>query len=177
MPEKTETARRPFTDRARNQRHEELMRLAIEQAHLALASEDVPIGAVVIDPAGQVIGRGYNQREATGDPTAHAEVLAIREAAEHLGSWRLDGCTLVVTLEPCLMCAGSILLARIPLLIMGAWEEKTGAVGSVYDVLRDRKLNHWVEVYPGVLARECADLLKDFFRGHRATDGATVTDL
>lgn len=143
------------------------MRLAIEQAHKALATHDVPIGAVVIDATGAVIGRGYNQREAHRDPTAHAEVLAIREAAAHLGSWRLEGCTLVVTLEPCLMCAGSILLARIPRLVMGAWEEKTGAAGSVYDVLRDRKLNHWVEVYPGVLADECAGLLTDFFHQHR----------
>lgn len=156
-----------FSDRPRNLQHEALMRLALEQAQRALASEDVPIGAVVVDAGGQVIGRGYNRREADADPTAHAEVIAIREAAEHLGSWRLEGCTLVVTLEPCLMCAGAILLARIPQVVMGAWEEKTGAAGSVYDVLRDRKVNHWVEVYSGVLESECATLLTDFFRQQR----------
>lgn len=159
--------RLPFTDRPGNPRHEELMRLALDQARLALDEGDVPIGAIVVDARGRVIGRGYNRREADHDPTAHAEVLALREAASHLGSWRLDGCTLVVTLEPCLMCAGAMLLARLPYLVMGAWEEKTGAVGSVYDVLRDRKLNHWVEVHPGVLAEECASLLKDFFHSHR----------
>lgn len=153
--------------RPRNPQHEALMRQAIDQAKLALASDDVPIGAVVVDVTGQVIGRGYNRREADIDPTAHAEVIAIRQAAEHLGSWRLEGCTLVVTLEPCLMCAGAILLARLPTVVMGAWEEKTGAAGSVYDVLRDRKVNHWVEVYPGVLESECAELLTTFFRKHR----------
>ncbi|WP_423817183.1 tRNA adenosine(34) deaminase TadA [Rothia nasimurium] len=160
--------RSPLPMRPRNLNHESLMRQAIDQAKLALASEDVPIGAVVVDAAGQVIGRGYNRREADADPTAHAEVIAIRQAAEHLGSWRLEGCTLVVTLEPCLMCAGAILLARLPTVVMGAWEEKTGAAGSVYDVLRDRKVNHWVEVYPGVLEKECAELLTTFFRKHRS---------
>lgn len=153
--------------RPRNPQHEALMHQAIDQAKLALASDDVPIGAVVVDVTGQVIGRGYNRREADADPTAHAEVIAIRQAAEQLGSWRLEGCTLVVTLEPCLMCAGAILLARLPTVVMGAWEEKTGAAGSVYDVLRDRKVNHWVEVYPGVLESECAELLTTFFRKHR----------
>lgn len=160
--------RSPLPTRPRNLHHEALMRQAIDQAKLALASDDVPIGAVVVDAAGQVIGRGYNRREADADPTAHAEVIAIRQAAEHLGSWRLEGCTLVVTLEPCLMCAGAILLARLPTVVMGAWEEKTGAAGSVYDVLRDRKVNHWVEVYPGVLESECAGLLTTFFRKHRS---------
>ena len=161
------TSRQPFSDRPRNLCHEELMRLALDQARLTLKEGDVPIGAVVVDAQGQVIGRGYNRREADHDPTAHAEVLALREAASHLGSWRLDGCTLVVTLEPCLMCAGAMLLARLPCLVMGAWEEKTGAAGSVYDVLRDRKLNHRVEVHAGVLAEECASLLKDVFHSHR----------
>lgn len=147
--------------------HREWMGLALEQAQLALASDDVPIGAVVVDVNGQVIGRGRNEREATKDPTSHAEVLAIREAAEQLGTWRLDGCTLVVTLEPCLMCAGAILLARIPVVVMGAWEEKTGAVGSVYDVLRDGRVNHWVEVYAGVREAECARLLTTFFADKR----------
>nr|WP_272878796.1 tRNA adenosine(34) deaminase TadA [Rothia nasisuis] len=156
-----------FTNRPRNSAHEALMYQAIDQAKLALIHADVPIGAIVVDASGQVIGRGHNRREVDADPTAHAEVLAIRQAAEHLGTWRLDGCTLVVTLEPCLMCAGAILLARLPTVIMGAWEEKTGASGSVYDVLRDRKVNHWVEVYPGVLEADCAQLLTDFFSGHR----------
>ncbi|MGV3017175.1 tRNA adenosine(34) deaminase TadA [Rothia sp. 88186D007BW] len=159
--------RSPLPDRPRNLNHEALMRQAIDQAKLALASGDVPIGALVVDAAGQVIGCGYNRREADADPTAHAEVIAIRQAAEHLGSWRLEGCTLVVTLEPCLMCAGAILLARLPRVVMGAWEEKTGAAGSVYDVLRDRKVNHWVEVYSGVLEGECAELLTTFFRKQR----------
>lgn len=156
-----------FSDRPRNRDHETLMRLALEQARCALVSDDVPIGAVVVDAEGRVVGRGHNRREADADPTAHAEILAIKEAAEHLGSWRLDGCTLVVTLEPCLMCAGAILLARVPTVVMGAWENKTGAVGSVYDVLRDRKVNHWVEVHAGVLEEECAALMTDFFGQRR----------
>lgn len=144
------------------------MRLALDQARLAASHQDVPIGAVVTDASGRVIGLGRNQRELDGDPTAHAEVLAIRQAAQALGSWRLDGCTLTVTLEPCLMCAGAILLARIPTLVMGAWEPKTGAVGSIYDVLRDPTSNHWVEVYPGVLEEESAQLLQSFFQDRRS---------
>lgn len=147
--------------------HRAWMEYALDQAKLALASDDVPIGAVVVDADGTVIGRGHNEREATKDPTSHAEVLAIREAADRLGTWRLDGCTLVVTLEPCLMCAGAILLARIPVVVMGAWEEKTGAAGSVYDVLRDGRVNHWVEVYAGVCEEECAHLLTSFFADKR----------
>ena len=147
--------------------HGRWMDLALAEARRALASTDVPIGAVVIGPDGTVIGSGRNEREAHQDPTAHAEMVAIREAARALGSWRLDGCTLVVTLEPCAMCAGAIVLARIPRVVFGAWDEKAGASGSVFDILRERRLNHWVEVYPGVREQECGTLLREFFAGHR----------
>ncbi|GGG54548.1 tRNA-specific adenosine deaminase [Kocuria dechangensis] len=148
-------------------RAEEWMRLALDEARAALTTGDVPIGAVVVGPDGTVVGRGRNRREADGDPTAHAEILALRDAARTLGSWRLDGCTLVVTLEPCAMCAGGIVLARVPRVVLGAWDEKAGAAGSVFDVLRERRLNHWVEVTGGVLADECSRLLLDFFSAHR----------
>jgi len=144
------------------------MGLALSEARLALTTGDVPIGAVVLGPDGGVLGLGRNEREAHGDPTAHAEVVAIRQAAQKLGSWRLEGCTLVVTLEPCTMCAGAIVLARVPKVVFGAWDEKAGAAGSVFDVLRERRLNHWVEVFPGVREDECAVLLKDFFGQHRS---------
>ena len=143
------------------------MGLALDQAQLALATADVPIGAIVLGPDGEILGVGRNEREAHGDPTAHAEVVAIRAAAAKLGEWRLSGCTLVVTLEPCTMCAGAIVLARIPRVVFGAWDEKAGAAGSVFDVLRERRLNHWVEVFPGVRKDECAALLRDFFSSHR----------
>lgn len=143
------------------------MGIALTEAQRALTTADVPIGAVVLGPDGEVLGLGRNEREAHGDPTAHAEVVAIREAAAKLGEWRLADCTLVVTLEPCTMCAGAIVLARIPRVVFGAWDEKAGAAGSVFDVLRERRLNHWVEVFPGVREEECAALLKDFFGGHR----------
>ncbi|MFI9644514.1 nucleoside deaminase [Micromonospora sp. NPDC051925] len=129
-----------------------------------LAVEDVPVGAVVYGPDGTELAVGRNERELTGDPTAHAEVLALRRAAERLGRWRLDDCTLVVTLEPCTMCAGALVLARISTVVFGAWEPKTGAAGSLWDVLRDRRLNHRPEVYPGVLATETAAVLRAFFR-------------
>ena len=132
------------------------------------ARPDVPIGAIVVDADGTVIGRGHNEREATGDPTAHAEVLAIRAAARHVGEWRLTGCTLVVTLEPCTMCAGAIVLSRVAKLVFGAYDEKAGAVGSLWDVVRDRRLNHRPEVVAGVLAEESTALLDDFFRGRRS---------
>jgi tRNA(adenine34) deaminase len=128
---------------------------------------DVPVGAVVYDPAGRELATGTNEREATGDPTAHAEVVALRAAAGAVGSWRLAGCTLVVTLEPCTMCAGALVLARIDRLVFGAWEPKTGAVGSLWDVVRDRRQNHRPEVYPGVLEPECAALLRTFFEPKR----------
>ncbi|AGL21463.1 CMP/dCMP deaminase, zinc-binding protein [Actinoplanes sp. N902-109] len=128
------------------------------------SAEDVPVGAVIFDAAGAELAAAGNEREASGDPTAHAEVLALRRAAAATGSWRLDGCTLVVTLEPCTMCAGALVLARITTLVFGAWEPKTGAVGSLWDVVRDRRLNHRPEVYSGVLEDDCAALLRDFFR-------------
>lgn len=143
------------------------MGLALAEARQALATADVPIGAVVLGPDGEILGLGRNEREAHGDPTAHAEMVAIREAAATVGEWRLAGCTLVVTLEPCAMCAGAIVLARIPRVVFGAWDEKAGAAGSVFDVLRERRLNHWVEVFPGVRDEECAALLRDFFSSHR----------
>ena len=143
------------------------MDVALAEARNALRTADVPIGAVVLGPDGGVLGLGRNEREAHGDPTAHAEVVAIRGAAAKLGSWRLADCTLVVTLEPCAMCAGAIVLARIPRVVFGAWDEKAGAAGSVFEILRERRLNHWVEVFPGVREGECAALLRDFFASHR----------
>jgi len=143
------------------------MRAALTEARSALGSGDVPVGAVVLGPGGAVVGVGHNAREADGDPTAHAEVLALRAAAATLGRWRLDDCTLVVTLEPCLMCAGAIVLARVPRLVFGAWDPKAGASGSQWDVLRDRRVNHRPEVVAGVLEEECGALLRDFFSGQR----------
>jgi tRNA(adenine34) deaminase len=125
------------------------------------------VGAVVLDPGGEVIGTGRNERELTGDPTAHAEVLAIRAAAATLGRWRLTGCTLAVTLEPCTMCAGAAVLARLDRIVYGAVDPKAGAVGSLWDVVRDRRLNHRPEVIAGVLAEECGALLTRFFAGRR----------
>jgi tRNA(adenine34) deaminase len=144
------------------------MRAALDEAAAALPSGDVPVGAVVIDRDGQVIGRGHNVREATGDPTGHAEMVALRSAAQARGEWRLDGCSLVVTLEPCTMCAGASVLARVDRVVFGADDPKAGAVGSLWDVVRDRRLNHRPEVVAGVLREECATLLRDFFRTHRA---------
>src|SRR4051794_31455215 len=143
------------------------MREALDEARVALTTGDVPVGAVVVDEQGRRIGSGRNAREATGDPLAHAEILALRAAAETTGSWRLDGCTLVVTLEPCTMCAGAVLAARVPRLVFGAWDEKAGAVGSVYDVLRDGRVPHRTEVVPGVEEGECAALLRSFFEARR----------
>jgi tRNA(adenine34) deaminase len=142
--------------------HETWMRRAIEVA--SAFPEDVPVGALVLDPDGRELAAAGNEREAIGDPTAHAEILALRRAAVIAGSWRLTGCTLVVTLEPCTMCAGALVLARVATLVFGAWEPKTGAVGSLWDVVRDRRLNHRPEVYSGVLEPECAALVRDFFR-------------
>lgn len=143
------------------------MRIALETAAQTPAG-DVPVGAVVFDAAGAVVGRGVNRREANCDPTAHAEVQAIRDAARTLGTWRLDGCELVVTLEPCTMCAGAILGARVSSLVFGAWEPKTGAVGSVLDAIRDPRHLHVPEVRAGVLEREAASLLSEFFEGVRS---------
>ncbi|PZF83109.1 nucleoside deaminase [Micromonospora endophytica] len=127
-------------------------------------ADDVPVGAVLYGPDGTELAIGRNERELTGDPTAHAEVLALRRAAHRLGRWRLDGCTLVVTLEPCTMCAGALVLARVSTVVFGAWEPKTGAAGSLWDVLRDRRLNHRPEVYGGILEPETAAILRAFFR-------------
>ena len=150
---------------------ETAMRLAIAQARLAAAEDEVPVGAVVLDAAGAVVGEGRNRRETDHDPLAHAEVVALRAAAAATGGWRLDGCTLVVTLEPCTMCAGAVLESRVGRLVFGAWDEKAGAVGSVLDVLRDRRRGAVVEVVAGVLERECAAELSAFFAGRRG--GAT----
>jgi tRNA(adenine34) deaminase len=145
------------------------MRLALAEAGLAVGSADVPIGAVVLDASGAVLGGGHNRREADQDPTAHAEMLALRAAARRLGQWRLAGCTLVVTLEPCTMCAGAAVLARVDRLVFGAYDDKAGAVGSLWDVVRDRRLNHRPEVVADVLADQGAALLRDFFAGHRSS--------
>ena len=146
---------------------EALVRRALELAVVAPRTGDVPVGAVVVDAAGRELAASCNAREALGDPTAHAEVLALRAAAAAQGEWRLDGCTLAVTVEPCTMCAGAIGLARVSRLVFGAWEPKTGAVGSLWDVLRDRRLSHRPEVVSGVLATDCAALLESFFAGQR----------
>ena len=146
---------------------EPAMRLALDQATALPASADVPVGAVILDAAGTVIGTGRNRREADRDPTAHAEILAIRQAATTLERWRLDGCTLAVTLEPCTMCAGAVTAARLDRLVYGAADPKAGAAGSLWDVLRDRRLGHRTEVIGGVLAVECGALLRDFFAQRR----------
>jgi tRNA(adenine34) deaminase len=143
------------------------MRLALDEARAALATEDVPVGAVVLSPNGDVIGRGRNVRELDADPTGHAEIVAMRQAAREVGEWRLTGCTLVVTLEPCTMCAGALVLARVERLVFGAYDDKAGAVGSLWDVVRDRRLNHRPEVVGGVLADESTALLDEFFHAHR----------
>jgi tRNA(adenine34) deaminase len=149
------------------QDYERWMLDAVADARLAIDTGDVPVAAFVLDAAGNRIGSGRNEREKSNDPTAHAEILAIREAAEALGDWHLEHTTLVVTLEPCIMCAGAILNSRIPRVVFGAWDEKAGAVGSVYDLLRDRRLPHRVEVFAGVQADACASLLRDFFEAKR----------
>jgi len=143
------------------------MEAALAQAVLAEASGDVPIGAVVFDSAGVVLGAACNERELTQDPTAHAEVLALRRAAAARGSWRLDDCTLVVTLEPCSMCAGAVVLSRVARLVFGAWDPKAGAVGSLWDLVRDRRLNHRPEVVGGIREVECGALLDRFFAQRR----------
>ncbi|MFJ5534525.1 tRNA adenosine(34) deaminase TadA [Streptomyces sp. NPDC093261] len=140
------------------------MRLALNEAGQAAESGDVPVGAVVLSTDGSVLAAGHNEREATGDPTAHAEILALRRAASALGEWRLSGCTLVVTLEPCTMCAGALQQSRVDRLVYGARDDKAGAAGSLWDLVRDRRLNHRPEVIDGVLADRCAQLLTDFFR-------------
>lgn len=140
---------------------------ALAEARLASAHADVPIGAVVVDGTGAVIARAHNEREASGDPTAHAEVLALRRASALRGSWRLDDCTLVVTLEPCTMCAGALVLARVGRLVFGAYDPKAGAVASLWDVVRDPRLNHRPEVVGGIDEAACGQILQDFFSAHR----------
>ncbi|MEV6035494.1 tRNA adenosine(34) deaminase TadA [Nonomuraea sp. NPDC052116] len=143
------------------------MRLALAEAVTAGSRGEIPVGAVVLDPLGEVLSAAGNDRESSADPTAHAEVLALREAAVRRGQWRLTGCTLVVTLEPCTMCAGAAVLARVDRIVYGAVDEKGGAVGSLWDVVRDRRLNHRPEVVMGVLADECSSVLKRFFATRR----------
>jgi tRNA(adenine34) deaminase len=145
---------------------EPAMRLALAAAG-SVASDDVPVGAIVVDDSGSVVASAANQREALGDPTAHAEVLALRAAAAVRGSWRLDGWTLVVTLEPCTMCAGAVVLSRVSRLVYGAADPKAGAVGSLFDLVRDRRLNHRPEVVAGVLADECGQVLREWFEARR----------
>jgi len=151
----------------RLRRYEAMMRRALQVASAPDPTGDVPVGAVVFDSDGVELANGRNERERVGDPTAHAEIIALRRAAQARGEWRLDGCTLVVTLEPCTMCAGALVLARVATLVFGAWEPKTGAVGSLWDVVRDRRLNHRPEVVSGVRAEECGRVLLDFFGDHR----------
>ena len=147
---------------------EEAMRVAIEHAKIAaIASKDVPVGAVILNANGDLISTGNNQRKLLNDPTAHAEIVVIRNAAKALGNWRLDGCIIVVTLEPCAMCAGAIAQSRISKVVFGAWDEKAGASGSVWDLLRDPRALHKVEVTSGVLEEECSAMLKEFFSEQR----------
>lgn len=153
--------------RVRDLDDRDLVTAALAEARLAPATGDVPVGAVVRGPDGAVVARGHNGREALGDPTAHAEVLALRSAARAVGSWNLAGMTLAVTVEPCTMCAGALVAARIERVVFGCWEPKTGAAGSLWDVLRDRRLTHRVQVRGGVLETECAALLESFFAGRR----------
>ena len=144
------------------------MRAALVEAQIAMdVSDDVPVGAVIVDEKGEIIARGRNERELSGDPTAHAEILAIREAAEKLGDWRLNGLTLVVTFEPCVMCAGAIQAARISRVVFGAWDEKVGATGSLYDLVRDKRLGTEIEVIPEILLTETSAQLKEFFAKKR----------
>ncbi len=143
------------------------MRNALAEAELAAATGDVPVGAVVLGSDGEALARAHNEREATGDPTAHAEIVALRAAARALAGWRLSGCTLVVTLEPCTMCAGAVVQARVDRLVYGAADPKAGAAGSLWDVVRDPRLNHRPEVLSEVLAQECAEPLTRFFHGRR----------
>jgi len=146
----------------------EAVRRALDLAgSVTTPDDDVPVGAVVLDPDGRIIAQAVNEREASGDPTAHAEVLALRRAAESIGSWRLEGCTIAVTLEPCPMCAGAIQLARVSRVVFGAWNDSYGAAGSTWDLLRDRRLSHRPEVVGGVLEAECGELVREFFARHR----------
>ena len=143
------------------------MRHALTLAERAADAGDVPVGALVVDASGEVVGEGWNLREVAQDPTAHAEVVAFQAAASRLGTWRLEGCTLVVTMEPCPMCAGASMLARVERVVLGAWDPKLGACGSVWDVVRDRRATHRAEVVGGVLEQACAEVVRRFFATHR----------
>ena len=143
------------------------MQAALSLAKVAADKGDVPVGAIVVNEAGEILGTGQNLREQSNDPTAHAEVIAIRQAAEKIGSWRLDDLTLVVTLEPCAMCAGAILQSRIKRIVFGAWDEKAGAVGSVIDIVRDPRALTKVEVITGIMEKECSEVLSEFFNTKR----------
>jgi tRNA(adenine34) deaminase len=144
----------------------QFMKVAVDQAHIALENGDVPVGAVIIHQ-NQIIAKGCNQRHKLNDPTAHAEIIALTAAAEYIGNWRLHGCTIYVTLEPCCMCAGALVLARIDRLVFGCDDPKAGACGSLYNIVRDKRLNHGLEICKGVLAEDCSKLLQDFFRKKR----------
>jgi tRNA(adenine34) deaminase len=146
--------------------HDRFMRLALQEAEQALAEDEVPVGAVIVQ-AGRVIASAHNQREQLKDPTAHAEMIAITQAAESLGDWRLEGCTLYVTLEPCIMCSGAILQARVPLVVYGATDPKAGAVNTLYHLLADSRLNHRCQVIPGIQAAPCGEILTRFFQAQR----------
>ena len=156
-----------FGGPAADPRYAAWMGRALDLAAEAARVGDVPVGAVVVAPTGEVVGEGANLREVDGDPTAHAEIVALRAAARAVGEWRLEGCTLVVTLEPCPMCAGALMLSRVGRLVLGAWDPKLGACGSVWDIVRDRRATHRIEVVGGVREAECSQLLLDFFAGHR----------
>jgi tRNA(adenine34) deaminase len=149
------------------ERDEAFMRLALDEAQLALAHEDVPVGAVLLDREGSVLGRGHNRREERGDPTAHAEVEALRDAAANLGLWRLDDTVLYVTLEPCAMCAGALVNARVGEVVFGAWDKRAGAVESLFRICDDSRLNHRLRVRGGLLEEPCRTLLQDFFKSRR----------
>ena len=144
-----------------------IMQAALSLAKVAADKGDVPVGAIVVNEAGEILGTGQNLREQNNDPTAHAEIVALRNASEKFGSWRLDDLTIVVTLEPCAMCAGAILQSRIKRLVFAAWDEKAGAVGSVMDVIRDPRALTKVEVITGIMEKECSEVLKDFFNSKR----------
>ena len=148
----------------------EMMRVALDAARNAIASGDIPVGAAIFDSKGEVVSIGHNERELHGDPTAHAEIVAIRRAAEKLGDWHLTDHTLVVTLEPCAMCAGAIAQSRLQTVVFGAWDEKAGAVGSMWDLLRDPRSTFRTEVRAGILAEECGELVKSFIQGVRKKD-------
>lgn len=158
----------PARGPAADPRYARWMGRALDLAGEAALDGDVPVGAVVVSGDGVILGEGRNLREVESDPTAHAEVVALRQAARELGTWRLEGCTLVVTLEPCPMCAGALMLARVSRLVLGAWDPKLGATGSVWDIVRDRRATHRVEVVGGVRETECSQMLLDFFAAHRS---------